>query len=598
MHASFYRRPLFLLLVFYALCLALFLKPPAAEEGDFIAAPPNAAIELSPLTYPEVKKDRTSFIARVNKIDGAAYNFKTYVYCLNCGEVLKGRDYLLHGSIEPVESADNLGSFSWQKYLARKRVFSRLNAVQGGARAAAVNSRFWVAMSKTRAHILKTFEDNFDAALLPILGGVTIGEKGDIDRRLYTAFQDSGAMHLLVASGANVGFVTLIVYFLCALLGAGRKTSAAFALILALFYTLIAGADAPLLRAYIMTLCATLGFLLGRKSGILQGFIMAALFILLVNPQSIFDAGFQMSFLATLAIILLACNFKLSHKMPRLPRVIIELFLVSLAAQLALLPVFTNVFYKVSLTAPFSNIALVPLSGVILGGGFFVWLLSFLHVDFLFNGAVFILARLLFAFKWLVEAFASLQISNLTASAWKATSVLAYYCAFFAFLNRPIARRKILYTLFWCFVICGILFVGLFTGRRGEYALQGRFNKSLIVKQRGQIKVIGAGVEPEVLSNAVLALGGKKIDCLFLNALNKSAVYGLRGLKDIKIKNIYFPYSDIPAETQAVILETGAKAAFLWPGEEACGVKAQSGKFMYELGPWRAGANLKEIERI
>ena len=77
-------------------------------------------------------------------------------------------------------------------------------------------------------------------------------------------------MHLLVASGGNVGFVTLIVYFLCSLLGLKRLARALLALSFALLYTFAAGADAPLTRAYIMTLAATIGFILGRKSGIMH----------------------------------------------------------------------------------------------------------------------------------------------------------------------------------------------------------------------------------------------------------------------------------------------------------------------------------------
>ena len=501
MHISFYRRPLFLVLAIYASCLAIFLKPPAPPP---FAAAENIEIEGAVISYPQVKGARASFFARIKE-----QNLNAYVSCYGCPQIMRGQRVLLRGAIAPVESDGNFGSFDWAKYLARKNVFAQIRA--SDARTAGVYSRFWVGLSKVRNSILNAFQNNFDADLSAILTGITIGEKGDISRQLYAAFQDSGAMHLLVASGGNVGFVTLIVYFLCSLLGAGRRTSAAAALALAAFYTLIAGADAPLLRAYLMTLFATIGFMLGRKSGVLQGFAAAALLILIINPQSIFEAGFQMSFLATLGIILLVSNFKLDFRAHKILTFALRVFFVSLAAQAALLPVFTNYFYKISFTAAISNILLVPLSGVIMGCGFMTWLLSFLHTDFIFKAAVFVLEFLLIIFKLLVEFFAGFSLSKYTASALKPATAAAYYAALFAFLNLPIIRRKILYGVFCCSLIFALLLCGLFTGRNEQHVLRGRYADALVVKESGKIKVIGAGVSADILRKAVLAGGRAEI---------------------------------------------------------------------------------------
>ncbi|MDR0734761.1 MAG: ComEC family competence protein, partial [Elusimicrobiota bacterium] len=497
MHISFYRRPLFIILAIYAACLALSLKPP---EPKPFAATGNADVEAAVISYPQVKGGRTAFFAYIKE-----QNLNAYVSCHNCPQILRGQLVMLRGSIAPVESDDNFGSFNWAKYLARKNIFAQIRAEH--VRVAGVYSRFWAGLSVVRNDILNTFQNNFDADLSAILTGITIGEKGDISRRLYAAFQDSGAMHLLVASGGNVGFITLIVYFLCSMLGAGRKTSAAAALALAALYTLVAGADAPLLRAYLMTLFATIGFMLGRKSGVLQGFTAAALLILIINPQSLFEAGFQMSFLATLGIILLVSNFRLDFGTHKILTFALRVFFVSLAAQAALLPVFTNYFYKISFTAALSNILLVPLSGIIMGCGFLTWLLSLLHLDFIFKAAVFVLGFLLAVFKLLVEFFADFNLSKYAAGALKPTTVAAYYIALFAFLNLPIIKRKILYGVFWCSLIFILLFCGLFTARNAQHILRGRYADALLIKESGKIKVIGAGVSADVLRKAVLASG-------------------------------------------------------------------------------------------
>jgi competence protein ComEC len=608
MHISFYRRPLFILLVIYALYLALSLKIPEPPH-DLVFAK-DALVEALVTGYPVLKGGEMAFESSLLTINGQKTGFKVYARCRqNCPVILRGQKLTLLGAVEAVQNKINFGSFDWAKYLARKHIFAQLNIER--VENAETASLFWVAVSKARNSILNVFEKNFDKDLLPVLGGITIGEKGDINKTLYEAFQDSGAMHLLVASGGNVGFVTLIIYFLCSLLGAGRKTAASLALFSAGLYTLTAGADAPLLRAYIMTICATAGFLLGRKSGILHGFTAAALFILIINPQALFEAGFQMSFLATLAIILFTSNFKLSFKINRFFKIVLQLFFISLAAQLALMPVFTNYFYKVSLAAVVSNIILVPLSGVIMAGGFLVWLLSLLHAGFVFESAVWTLKYLLVLFRALVEFFADFGLSKITIAAFGWPAVAAYFTALFAFLNYPIMKRKFLYGVCCGFIVLAIMFLAPFVDRNAKHILEGRYGKSLLLKESGKTKLIGAGIEGGIIRKAVLAGGSKKIDCLFLSGTNKSASYALENLENIKIKNIYMPYADIYKETQERLFKFNAAVAMLWPGDEACGVKAAkawyldnknrpyeregAGSLSYAAGGFYVSGNIKEI---
>jgi competence protein ComEC len=582
MHVSFYKRPLFIVLVIYALFLALFLKVPSAAPADILQVQ-KAKIEALVTSYPRSKKETKLFEAKIVNVDGNAGGFKAYVYCKNCPDVARGQKLVLTGEISPIKEVDNFGSFNWAEFLARKHIFSRINTEQVDS--IETGSNFWVKISAVRSSLLSVFGSNFDASLSHILAGITLGEKGDIDQALYTAFQDSGAMHLLVASGGNIGFITLIVYFICSLFGAGRKVSAALALVLAALYTLIAGADAPLIRAYLMTLSVTIGFILGRKSGALQGFIVAAFLILAFYPQSLFEAGFQMSFLATLAIILMASNFKFNFKIHSIAKWVSQLFFVSFAAQLALMPVFTNYFHKVSFTAALSNIILVPLSGLIMGGGFLVWLLSFIPVDFIFEPAVFGLKTLLIIFKFLVEFFAGFKISKVAAPSLSAPSVIVYFILLFGFLNLPIIKHKIRYCLFWGFIVFVVLFFGIFSGRDSLHILEDRYNKALVASERGKVIALGAGVQGDILKRAVLASGETKIECLFLSGVGKGGVYALNDLEGIEVKNIYFPYSDIPKETQELLLRLSAKGEMLWPGDERCGVKA--------VNPWYISAEGK-----
>ena len=553
--------------------LAIFLKVPKPKQDDiFYKLPLKAEISAYINSYPRAKENKQLFTADILTLDGAKQKGKIYLTCKDCPELQRGQIITFKADLFTPGNSENYGSFDWHKYLARKHIFTQGSIEQ------IVNTEspknFWFYLSKVRTSILKVFQENLPVNSAAILSGITLGEKGDISDNLYTAFQDSGAMHLLVASGGNVGFVTLIVYFLCSLFIGGRKRIAFTALFVALLYTLIAGADAPLLRAYLMTVAGTVGFILGRKSGIMQGLLLAAFFILIVNPQSLFEAGFQMSFLATCAIILFTLNFKFSHKMPSLLKGALELFFVSLCAQLALVPVFTNYFYKISFSAVLSNLLLVPLSAVLMAGGFILWLASF--ADFVFIPVLLVIKFLLFCFEYLVNFFAGLPMSNITAPALKSTTIIAYYILLFYLLNLPLFKKK-LKSFIVVFVLSLLVFCGgIFIKPQEVTVLKGRYNLNVILLNGNQTKMLGASISGSTAKKALLALGTTEIDCLFINSLSKSYFYMLSDF-DLKIKNIYLPYGVIPAEIEPLLINTKAEITQIFPNQNYCGITVENG---------------------
>lgn len=584
MTSDFYKRPLFLILTIYALILFLFLPVPSAKKGDasFLVAPRAQEMVIKADSYPSVRKDKQVFTAKILSVNGKETKGRTYVYCKTCPEMSKGEILTVIGVLGEVRSEDNYGSFNWKNYLARRHIFSQIDVreVKDVQRA----SLFWRVISAIRADMLKVFTENFDANLSAILSGIAIGEKGDLDKGLYAAFQDSGAIHLLVASGGNVGFVTLMVYFLCSLFLTGRFAPAAAALTTALFYTLIAGADAPLIRAYIMTFAATAGLLLGRRSGVLQGFIIAAFLILIFNPQSIFDVGFQMSFLATLAIVYFVCNFNFTASLPKTAAWAAELFFISLSAQLALVPIFTNCFHKISFAAVLSNIFLVPLSGLIMGGAFLLWFISFWHISFVFKTVVLLLKILLAIFNFLVEAFANTPLAGITASSWKTGYVLAYYTALFAVFNFALFKNKKRFLALYGALCMLFLLYAFFTKGGVNSVLKGRYNYSLFVKENGKVIVVGAGVSPKTLKSAVLSAGSKEIDCIFISSRYKSALYALTDIEGIKIKKLYLPQGEIPSAAAEILARIDADVYPIVVGEEYCGVSVERAWYYAKSG--------------
>ena len=504
MHPDIYKRPLLWCLAALIILLLCFYSPAPSKRDVFH----SLALKTVTLTgrvesFAVAKKKSNNVKLKVFTVNGQPAD--GYVYARLAHFDPQWKDTLqITGRLQTPYGIDLLGNFDWRRYLAYQGIFTEIKSddVRVLHRAA------WPyrAVRALRADILAEFNTAFPPELAAIAGGVLLGERGEISSALYTAFQDSGAIHLLVASGGNVGFVTLVTVAFCGLFGLGRKKTLLTALAVAGLYTLAAGADAPLVRAYFMAACACGGYFLGRNSGVFQGLLVSCFLILCFHPASVFETGFQMSFLATLAIIICLNNYALPGRWPNWVRFFAQIFLATLSTQLALLPIFTNVFYKVSVTGLLSNMILVPWASVLMAMSFAYYVLAKLHMGILLYEPT---RWCLAGFKTLVEFFAAFRWSSLPAAAWSAGAVTAFYVGLFWLLHLPqkAFARKLL--VLCAAVAAGALLIQAVFFAHGKVYLLNEWNKSAALVQMpgGDIFVVGTEVEPHKMAAALAKAG-------------------------------------------------------------------------------------------
>jgi competence protein ComEC len=196
---------------------------------------------------------------------------------------------------------------------------------------------------------------------------MTLGDRSEIDEPTAETFRASGTYHVLALSGAQVALVAgLIVAFLRWLLAPpwaqAIVTTAAIA-----WYALLVGGDVPVVRAVLMAAAVLIGRALERDADAANLLGLTALALVAERPSCVRDVGFQLSFAATLGILLLLGP--LSRGLPKLP-LRAELALgASLAAQLALSPILAASFHRLTPAALLLNVAAVPLSTAVLLSG-------------------------------------------------------------------------------------------------------------------------------------------------------------------------------------------------------------------------------------
>ncbi len=289
-----------------------------------------------------------------------------------------GDQVRLYGKLElPPEDE----AFSYRDYLARNKVYSlmafpRITLIQHDQ-----GNLFMAWLYKLRQHLdlsIQTFIPQPEAALL---SGILLGIETDIPPQLEDAFQKTGTAHIIAISGFNM---TLLAGLF--LRGFKRWLPIWWAGVTAVcvisIYTLFVGAAPAVQRAAIMSALSMTGALIGRKQAGPFTLLLTSAVMISVNPLLLWDAGFQLSVMATLGLILYADKILtwfetfISHwvkeeKIKKISGPVGEYFLFTLAAQFTIFPVLLFHFESFSLSSFLANPLILPPQPLIMifGGG-------------------------------------------------------------------------------------------------------------------------------------------------------------------------------------------------------------------------------------
>ena len=166
---------------------------------------------------------------------------------------------------------------------------------------------------RLRQSINFRFLQNMEKREAGVAMSLVTGEQGGNDKKLAEAYRSSGIAHILSVSGLHMSMLAALVFgvlrFILAFIPAvslhydTKKISAVVAIIVAFIYLLISGANIPAVRAFIMVLIVLLAVVANRRSLSMRSVAIAFMLILIIYPESIVSAGFQMSFAAVFALI-------------------------------------------------------------------------------------------------------------------------------------------------------------------------------------------------------------------------------------------------------------------------------------------------------
>jgi competence protein ComEC len=260
-----------------------------------------------------------------------------------------------------LEAARDFEGFAYGAYLARQGI----GAVASAYGARVVEHRLGAipdSMGSLRRWLLTGLNAHVPEPEAALGGGILLGARAGIAPEVNEAFARAGLTHVVAISGWNIAIVAAMASAasrpLTRLRG-GRHAAVLVAGSAVGAYVLLTGASPSVVRAALMAGGLVLARLGGSRAHALSGLLLAVLLMLFAAPPVLWDVGFQLSALATAGLIWFAAP--LEAWLRRWPALVREPVALTLAAQLTTLPVILLNFERLSLVAPFANVAVVPL---------------------------------------------------------------------------------------------------------------------------------------------------------------------------------------------------------------------------------------------
>ncbi|MFC2140255.1 DNA internalization-related competence protein ComEC/Rec2 [Candidatus Auribacterota bacterium] len=379
------------------------------------------------------------------------------------GEAIETKGYFFAPS-----PPSNPHQFDYQIYLQYQDIFylCSIKGKENLKKIPALNSHLKMIRSRVKKFLGKQLTFKLKGTEeKELLLGMILGERHRISLKLKDIFKKTNTMHILAISGLHLGMITFIIISVLSLFILQKRKIFIITIFCLIGYVSLIGFRPPVTRTLIMILVFLLGRLINHEGNIINSLSFAGFLIILFRPLDLFNAGFQLSFIIVLFIIILTP--KIEHlflrlffkptilKKKKISRKIFYLnrfFSASLSAQIACIPLmlfYYNIFSPLSLLA---NLVVIPLMYPILFLSFFSISLGLISktVLLILNS---INSSLISTLIWVIKIVGNLHLSFFYLPAMPLLLIISYYLALLLLCRRKYRKYAliifVLIFIFW-----------------------------------------------------------------------------------------------------------------------------------------------------
>ncbi|MEH2298095.1 MAG: ComEC/Rec2 family competence protein [Nostoc sp.] len=391
------------------------------------------------------------------------------------------------GILYKPKAASNPGGFDFQKFLKQEGTFAGLIGRQINVLDQERKWGWW----QIRERIVRSQVRWLGIPEGPLVSAMVLGSKAvDLPYDIRDLFVQAGLAHALAASGFQTSLILSVILQLTR--RAKKATQFTLGFLALIIFLSLTGFQPAVLRAVIMGFAALIGLLLKRKVKQLGSLLLAATLLLVFNPLWIWDLGFQLSFLATLGLVVTVPA--LVNRLAWLPPAIAALIAVPLAATLWTLPVQLFIFGVVPSYSLLLNVVSTPLISIISIGGIISALVALIWTE----AGSFLAGMLHYPTDGLiklVEFFSKLPGNSVAVGSISTWQLLAIYVLIILVWLVPWWQRR------WWFanvIAIALVFIPLWHSTNTLFritVLESGTEPIVVVQDRGNVTVINSGDE-------------------------------------------------------------------------------------------------------
>jgi len=369
------------LLFFLFGALLTLLTSGEKNRKDMTSRQSQTEYTIALINEPCVAKDKTYFtiLKLIATGDGRTWkrdDRKVLGYITkdsSSGKLRYGHVIIFRAEMRALTAAANPYQFDYRKFMAGRHILHLVYIPASSWRIIGVTSSHGLRYLSVRIRekvsgIFRSMQLGTDECA--VISALLIGDRNGLDAGLKKGFKSAGVLHILCVSGMHVGLIYVVLSF--ALLFLNRKPGLKVLhtiIIIALvwLYAMITGMGPSVLRAATMFSFIAVGGALRRMTGTYHTLAASALCLLMLNPGLLHDAGFQLSYAAVIGIVTLQRPLEgLIPVTGWLPRKMWAITTVTLAAQIATLPLSLLYFHQFPVFFIPANIVVLPLATLII----------------------------------------------------------------------------------------------------------------------------------------------------------------------------------------------------------------------------------------
>lgn len=491
---------------------------------------------ISDIQEKEYKKVCTAKIVRNNKKILINIKMSQDIPSMKYGDSL-----YIEGEFKQPEEARNYKGYNYKQYLKTKKIIGTVELEKAKILKSSNGSFIHNIQKYIKDTINGTLTDEEGNLLLAIL----LGDKDKLSEDIQESFKTSNLSHMLAVSGAHVSYIILGLTYVLQNSIIGKKNGKIVCIFFLLVFMAITNFTPSVTRACIMAVLTLFSGIIYRKSDVYTNISVAALITLIFNPYSLLDLGFQLSYGGTIGIIIFIKRIQEKKSNSKVINYIKQMALVSIYANIIIIPIMMYHFNTVSFTFIISNIMASPILGIIVITGFLFIIASITVKPLTRLIAIFIKPILSLLIK-ISQICSKLPFSNILVVTPYMFNVISYYAIIlYCIKSKKNNKCKIIICLLIVLILINFI-IYIFPQKLRIFFIDvGQGDSTLIITPDKKTVLIDGGgsdsfdVGEKVLLPYLLDRRILKVDYVLISHFDTDHCGGILTIMEkVKVKNI------------------------------------------------------------